>query len=89
MLEGNGAEAVIPLERTEWINRLAQKMNAIQSANPSGANVALASKMDEMIQTVKALKSTIVLDTGVLVGETINQIDEGLGTNYTLRERRI
>ena len=89
LLEGNGAEAVIPLERTEWINRLAQKMNAIQSANPSGANVALASKMDEMIQTVKALKSTIVLDTGVLVGETINQIDEGLGTNYTLRGRRI
>lgn len=89
-LEGNGAEAVVPLEKeTAWISRIAQKMNELQEINPGQSNVALASKMDEMIQTMKALKSTIVLDTGVLVGETLNQIDEGLGNNYSLRERRI
>ena len=90
LLEGNGAEAVVPLEKeTGWINRIAQKMNELQDLNPGVSNLALASKMDEMIQTMKTIKSTIVLDTGVLVGETLNQIDEGLGNNYSLRERRI
>lgn len=90
LLEGNGAEAVVPLEKeTGWINRIAQKMNELQDVNPSAGNVALVSKMDEVIRTMRDLKSTIVLDTGVLVGETINQIDEQLGNNYSMRERRI
>ena len=90
LLEGNGSEAVVPLEKeTGWINRIAQKMNELQDVNPGYSNVALINKMDEMIQTVKALKSTIVLDTGTLVGETINRIDDQLGYTYNLRERRI
>lgn len=90
ILEGNGAEAVVPLEKeTGWINRIAQTMNELQEVNTNSSNVALASKMDEMISTMKALRSTIVLDTGVLVGETINQIDDRLGNNYSMRERRI
>jgi phage-related minor tail protein len=90
LLEGDGAEAVVPLEQeTGWINRIAQKMNELQNDNPGVSSVALVSKMDEMIQTMKTLKSTIVLDTGTLVGETINQIDEQLGNNYSMRERRI
>lgn len=88
LLEGNGAEAVVPLEKeTEWINRIAQKMNDFQATNP--VNTDLSAKMDEMIRTIKSMKSAIVLDTGVLVGETINQIDAGLSNNYTLRERRV
>lgn len=87
-LEGNGAEAVVPLEKeTGWINRIAQKMNELQET--PNRDIALSHKMDEMIQTMKKLKSTIVLDTGTLVGETINQIDTQLGNNYSLRERRI
>ena len=91
LLEGNGAEAVVPLEReTEWSNNIARKMSEYLSDSNIGLNnVALASKMDEMIDTMKALKSTIVLDTGVLVGETINQIDEQLGNNYILRARGV
>ncbi len=87
-LEGNGAEAVVPLEKeTGWINRIAQKMNDLQDANRGGAN--LSAKMDEVIRTMKSLKSTIVLDTGTLVGETINQIDDRLQDNYTLKERGV
>ena len=87
-LEGNGAEAVVPLEKeTGWINRIAQKMNDLQGANRGGAD--LSSKMDEVIRTIKSLKSTIVLDTGTLVGETINQIDDRLQDNYTLKERGV
>ena len=90
LLEGNGAEAVAPLEKeTGWINRIAQKMNDLQRDDSALVNGALMSKMDEVIQTMKDVKSTIVLDTGVLVGETINQIDEQLGYNYSLRERRV
>lgn len=86
----SGKEAILPIERnTGWINSIAQKMNEIQGNNPGRDAVALGAKMDEMIETMKALKSTIVLDTGVLVGETINQIDEQLGNNYSLRERRV
>ena len=90
LLEGDGAEAVVPLEQeTGWINRIAQKMNELQDVNPGLDTVALSAKMDEMIQTMKNLKSTIVLDSGVLVGETINQIDTQLGHTYSMRERRI
>ena len=90
LLEGDGAEAVVPLEKeTGWINRIAQKMNDLQSINPNMINSDLSSKMDEIISTMTRLKSTIVLDTGTLVGETINQIDEQLGNNYSLRERGI
>lgn len=90
LLEGNGAEAVVPLEKeTAWITRIAQKMNDIQGASMGTDAIALSAKMDEVIRTMKGLKSTIVLDTGTLVGETINQIDTQLGNNYSLRERRV
>ena len=90
LLEGNGAEAVVPLEKeTGWINRIAQKMNEFQDPGVNFSDASLINKMDEMIQTMKALKSTIVLDTGALVGETINQFDEQLGNTYTLKARRI
>lgn len=52
-------------------------------------NTALASKMDEMIRAFKNMKQSIVLDSGVLVGETINQFDEALGNTYSLRARRV
>lgn len=90
LLEGDGAEAVVPLEKeTGWINRIAQKMSDYQVNNPNIISGDLSSKIDEIIYTMRGLKSTIVLDTGTLVGETINQIDEQLGNNYNLRERGI
>jgi len=52
-------------------------------------NMALSSKMDEMIRAFKNMKQSIVLDSGVLVGETINQFDEALGNTYSLRARRV
>lgn len=90
LLEGNGAEAVVPLEKeTGWINRIAQKMNELQETQPGRILGSLETKMDEMIQTMKGINSTIVLDSGELVGATINKIDEQLGHNYSLRERGI
>ena len=86
----DGAEAIVPLENnTEWLKNVARILHGYEEPNQNIVNGALASKMDEMIQTMKTLKSSIVLDTGVLVGETINQIDEQLGNNYALRARRV
>lgn len=34
LLEGNGAEAVVPLERTEWIDKIAEKLNARTGGDP-------------------------------------------------------
>lgn len=86
----DGAEAIVPLENnTEWLNKVAQILHGYDDRYYNASNDALMSKMDEMIRTVKAVKSTIVLDTGTLVGETINQIDDRLQDNYSLRERRI
>lgn len=90
LLEGNGAEAVVPLEKeTGWINRIAQKMNELQETQPGRIMGSLEAKMDEMIQTMRGINSTIVLDSGELIGATINKIDEQLGHNYSLRERGI
>lgn len=87
-LEGDGTEAVVPLEQeTGWINRIAQKMNDIQKTNPVNNNAVVVAKLDELSKSMKNLK--IVLDSGVLVGETIDQIDEKLGNNYSLKERWI
>lgn len=84
ILEGNGAEAVVPLEKeTKWINRVAQKMNEFDRANAPISDPALVAKIDEFMATVKGLKSTIVLDTGVLVGETVNAYDSALSTKKT------
>ena len=34
MLEGNGAEAVVPLEKnTEWLDRIAERLNGSMNSN--------------------------------------------------------
>lgn len=50
---------------------------------------AIVNRIDSLETTIRNLKSVIVLDTGVLVGETINQIDDGLADVYGLKARGI
>ena len=40
-------------------------------------------------KVISASKRQIVLDTGVLVGETVDKIDQALGTNYELKARGV
>lgn len=84
LLEGDGSEAVVPLEKnTEWTRRVAQQIGEYQNND----NGALLEKMDKIYNKLDKLKQSIVLDTGVLVGETINRIDSELGNvnNRTVR----
>lgn len=85
----NGQEAIIPLENnTGWIEELAHKLNSYDVLQPTGGAEVITA-LERIYQKLDKLNNQIVLDTGVLVGETITQIDAGLGDIYSLRERRI
>ena len=46
-------------------------------------------RIDALDDSIRSMKSVIVLDSGVLVGETINQIDSKLADVYELKARGI
>lgn len=86
----DGREAIIPLENnTEWINGIARKLNDYQDPNTLNNNNALLDKLDDIYSKMDKINRSIVLDSGVLVGETINQIDAKLATNYQLKARGV
>lgn len=82
----DGREAVIPLERnTKWIDDLAQKIDERQNHN--NMTGAVLSKLEDIYARLDRMQ--IVLDTGTLVGETIDKIDAGLATRQLLSERGV
>ena len=81
----SGKEAIVPLEKnTEWINGIADRLNATHGHN-SAANENIIQKLNELIETIKKLK--VYLDSGVLVGELAPAIDGELGNINRLRVR--
>jgi TP901 family phage tail tape measure protein len=50
---------------------------------------AILDRLDALETAIRKMRSVIVLDSGVLVGETINQIDSGLADVYDLKARGI
>lgn len=82
LLEGNGAEAVVPLENNHgWISKVASDMKNELNGNISGnAMDAIMQKMDMMLDYMqKMFGMQVVLDSGALVGELTPGIDEALG----------
>ena len=80
LLEGNGAEAVVPLEKNEkWINAVAEDMN-----NAIG-NQGMMDKLDELIDSIKTLK--IYLNNDILVGQLAPAMDGVLGDIYDAKGR--
>lgn len=87
-LEGDGAEAVVPLEKnTGWINSIADKLNNRMVNNPGESNGALLNKLDKIYDRLDRLQ--IVLDSGTLVGETIDKIDAKLNDRELLAVRGV
>lgn len=75
----DGAEAVVPLEKnTEWIDKLANKINA--SGNPAAIN-----RMIELLEELTSMK--IYLSNDVLVGELAPAMDSRLGDINRMRVR--
>lgn len=78
IIEGSGAEAVVPLEKnTEWIQKVAEQFN------DTTTNSVLAKRIDMVISLMEQLlERNIYLDSGVLVGELTSEIDVKLGNIY-------
>lgn len=87
ILEGTGAEAVVPLEKnTQWIDRVATLFEERMSHKPDNSSNSLM--LERIIVLLEQLLSrNIYLDSGVLVGELSPRIDSRLGDRYKLMQR--
>lgn len=86
LLEGNGAEAVVPLENNErWISAVARDMS--RSMSDFGGNVQIQRELLEAIRDLKGLR--VVMDTGETVGALASPMNGALGDQYTFRRRGI
>ena len=87
LLEGSGAEAVVPLERNKaWISRVAQDLYEIQLNSGSFQNgndqriFALMNHISEQLDKLAEMK--IYLNSGAMVGELVPAIDGRLTDRY-------
>ena len=90
LLEGSGAEAVVPLERNHaWLSKVAADLNELQESKPNeGASLQIKSVLDRIVELLQELsKMKIILDSGVMVGELIPAIDTKMSDrwNHALR----
>ena len=90
LLEGSGAEAVVPLEHNrKWLGKVAEDLYELQSNNyqneDSSQIVMLLDRIATLIQELKKMK--IYLDSGTMVGELVPAIDSRLSDrwNHALR----
>jgi len=90
ILEGSGAEAVVPLENNKaWLSRLAVELDQIQSQKPQKiANDRMETLMEHIIVLLEGMQNRqICLDSGVLVGELAEPINKRLGVIYNKNNR--
>lgn len=78
LLEGNGAEAVVPLERNkQWISAVARDMDTIMGGQTGAQVVAVLMDILEAIEDLTGMG--IFLDKDKLVGELAKPMDRKLG----------
>ena len=85
LLEGSGAEAVVPLERNQaWLSKVAQDLNELQQGSkPVQYDSRLYSVLNRIIELLDELTAMkICLDSGVLVGELTPAIDVKLSDRW-------
>lgn len=90
LLEGSGAEAVVPLEKNKaWISRVAEDMNELQGNYfQNGNNSEITSRLNRVIDLLEELaKMKVQLDSGVLVGELTPAIDMQLSDRWNHARR--
>ena len=90
LLEGSGAEAVVPLEHNRaWITRVAEEMNDIQVNNrqayePDANTTEIIDLLRRIVSLFEKVSGTkIMLDTGAIVGELTPAIDARLSNKLT------
>lgn len=85
LLEGSGAEAVVPLENNRaWLSRVAEDLNELQrTKQPVFDDEAVLNRLNKIIELLQSLLGmNICLDSGVLVGELAPAMDARLGRLY-------
>lgn len=94
LLEGNGAEAVVPLHNNEkWISAVAKDMsNSIGNNNSGVYSKDIEEKLDRLLALLSNYlpvlsNRQVVLSTGELVGAMVNPMDKALGELASKRER--
>lgn len=90
ILEGSGAEAVVPLENNRaWLSKVAADLNEMQGANrPAQNNSQITAVLNQIVLLLEQLAGmTIRLDSGVLVGELIPAIDVRLSDRWSHARR--
>ena len=90
LLEGSGAEAVVPLERNQaWLSKVAQDLNELQYGSQPMQNdsrlYSVLYRIIELLDELTAMK--ICLDSGVLVGELTPAIDIKLSERWQYSRR--
>ena len=89
LLEGSGAEAVVPLEKNRaWLSRVAEDLNELQKTNQPVNNDRVTAQLNKVIELLeKLLGLNIYLDSGALVGELAPAMDARLGKVYSNMSR--
>lgn len=78
LLEGNGAEAVVPLHQNKaWINAVAQDMDAALGGSSSSMIVAVLADILDLVTEIAEMG--IYLDSDALVGGLAKKMDRKLG----------
>ncbi len=86
LLEGNGAEAVVPLHNNrQWISAVARDMDNALGGSSGGQVVALLMDILEAIEELSGLG--IFLDKDKLVGELAKPMDKKLGQLQAAKAR--
>lgn len=89
ILEGTGAEAVVPLENNRaWLSRLAVDLDQIQQGRRSAMDERTESLLEHIIVLLESLQNRqVLLDSGVLVGELAEPMNKRLGEIYNRNNR--
>ena len=89
ILEGSGAEAVVPLENNRaWLSRVAEDLDELQMTKQPGSNIDILPRLNRIIELLENLFGMqIRLDSGALVGELAPAVDARLGRMYRTASR--
>ena len=90
LLEGSGAEAVVPLENNRaWLSKVAADLNEIQHGNMRyNTNFNTEAALERIVELLEDLtKMKICLDSGVMVGELVPAIDSRLSDRWSHARR--
>ena len=90
LLEGSGAEAVVPLENNRaWLSKVAADLNEIQHGNMRyNTNYNTEAVLERIVDLLEDLtRMKVCLDSGVMVGELVPAIDSRLSDRWSHAKR--